>query len=69
MLQADSAGSVRLKLIVRDFSDLQPREVITILASLFGNSLHIVEKISGDIFKAYNAQNKRPIFLPKRELA
>ena len=38
MLQADSAGRVRLKLIVRDFSDLQPREVITILAILFGKS-------------------------------
>ena len=38
MLQADSVGRVRLKLIVRDFSDLQPQEVITILAILFGKS-------------------------------
>ena len=36
MLQADSVGRVRLKLIVRDFFNLQPQEVITILAILFG---------------------------------
>ena len=38
MLQAGSAGRVRLKLIVRDFSDLQPQEVITILATVIGES-------------------------------
>ena len=38
ILQADSAGMVRLQVIVRDFSGLQPREVITILAILFGKS-------------------------------
>ena len=32
MLQADSAGRVRLNLIVRDFSDLQPREDLEILS-------------------------------------
>ena len=51
MLQADSAGRVRLKLIVRDFSNLQPREVITMLAILFGkSSSHLSKKIGGDIF-------------------
>ena len=38
MLQAYSVGRVKLKFIVRDFSDLQPREVIKILAILFGLS-------------------------------
>ena len=38
MLQADSAGRVRLKLIVRDFSNLQPQEVITILVILLEKS-------------------------------
>ena len=42
--QADSAGRVRLKLIVRDFSDLQPREVIIILAILLGNCVHTCRK-------------------------
>ena len=37
-VQADSVGRVRLRLILRDFSDLQPREVIMILAILFGKS-------------------------------
>ena len=51
---------VRLKLIVRDFSDLQPREVITILAILFGKSpFKFVKKIGGDIFKADGTQTKR----------
>ena len=45
ILQADSAGRVRLKLI-RDFSDLQPREVITILAILFGKSRSHLSKKS-----------------------
>ena len=70
MLLADSVGRVRLKLIVRDFSDLQPREVITIFATLFGEShSHLSKKIGGDIFEADSAQNKRTTFLPKRELA
>ena len=40
MLQAGSDGRVRLKLIVRigDFSDLQSREIITILVILVGKS-------------------------------
>ena len=46
MLQADSAGRVRLKLIVRDFSDLQPREVSAILAILFGKSCSRLSKKS-----------------------
>ena len=46
MLQADLAGRVRLKLIVRDLADLQPREVITILATLFGESRsHLSKKL------------------------
>ena len=45
MLQAYSIGRVRLKLIVRDFSDLQPREVITILAILFGRSRSRLSKM------------------------
>ena len=47
-LQADSAGTVRLKLTVRigDFSDLQSQEIITVLAILFGSSRsHLSKKI------------------------
>ena len=60
MLQANSVGRVRLKLIVRDFSDLQLWEVIMILAILFGKSCSctFVEKMGGDIFKADSAQSK-----------
>ena len=46
VLQAYSVGRVRLKLIVRDFFDLQPREVITILAILFGKSRSRLSKKS-----------------------
>ena len=68
-MQADSAGKVRLKLTVRDFSDLQPTgghhdscDLIWKIAFTF------VEKIGGDIFKSDSAQNKRTTFLPKLEL-
>ena len=46
MLQPDSVGKVRLELIVRDFSDLQPREVITILAIISGKSRSRLSKKS-----------------------
>ena len=69
MLQADSVGRVlRLKLIVRDFFDLQPQEVITILAILFRKSRSRLSKKSV-VFKADGAQKKQATFLPKRELA
>ena len=51
------------------FSDLQPREVITILAILFGKSRSRLSKKSVVTFKADSAQSKRTTFLPKRELA
>ena len=59
---------VRLKLFVRDFSDLQPREVITILTILFGKSLSRFSRNRSDD-KADSAQNKQTTFLPKRESA
>ena len=46
ILQANSVGRVRVKLIVRDFSDLQPRDVITILAILSGKSRSHLSKKS-----------------------
>ena len=69
MLQASRVGRVRLKLFVRDFSYLQPLEVITVLAILFGNRVHICQKNRRDIFKADTSQNEQTTFLPKRELA
>ena len=44
MLQADSAGRVKLKLIMKYFSDIQPQEYIMILAILFGKSLARLSK-------------------------
>ena len=55
ILQADSTGRVRLKLIVRDFSYLQP----PLLRPYLENCVHICwKKIGDDIFKADTAQNE-----------
>ena len=71
MLQANSVARVRHKLFVRDFSYLQPWEVITIFKFelVWKIEFMVVENIGGDIFKADSAQSKRTTFLPKRELA
>ena len=66
MFQADSAGSVRLKLIIRDFSDLQPREASQFFRSYLENRFHVCRKIGGDIFKADSAQ-KSELLLYRNE--
>ena len=69
MLQADSVGRVRLKLIVRDFSDLLNHgRSSRFLRSYFENRVHVCRKNRcRDIFKADSAQSKRTTFLPKRK--
>ena len=52
MLQADWVGRVKLKLIVRDFSDLQPQEGHHDSCDLIWKiAFTFVEKIGGDYLK------------------
>ena len=67
MVQADSAGRVRLKLIVRDFSDLQPREAITILATLFGESRSHLPKKSALTYLQQIAHKTRELLFYQNE--